>query len=77
MTTTHHDKNLIKRVHAETRGAFEITASISRFGGLSVFVAATVDPADFIWQGDNILAARAWADAQAERDRIALARAAA
>lgn len=58
--TAEFDPSLIKKVHEEDVGGLHIRATISRFGGLAVFVWAA-DWSDFLWHGDNILAARAWA----------------
>lgn len=60
-TEMEHDKNLIKQVHHETSndGCFFISAILTRFGGLAVFVYSTVDM-KVLWQGENILEARKW-----------------
>lgn len=58
MTTT--DTTLVRRVHKEEHRGDTIYATLTRFGGLSVFVYDR-DTA-VVWQGDNILAARKWVE---------------
>ncbi len=53
------DKNLCRVVFREIVAECEIIASLTRFGGLAVFV-HTADYSKCLWQGDNILEARAF-----------------
>lgn len=53
-----YDKSLIKTVHWEKMGKYTIQAGITRFGDLAVFVYD--ENVICIWQGDNILKARAF-----------------
>jgi hypothetical protein len=54
------DKTLIKLVHSETVGNYQITAILTRFGGLCVIARDVEDAMKDIYQGDNILEARNW-----------------
>lgn len=68
--TLRTDSALCRIVFKETIGDLELTASLTRFGGLAVFVSAP--DASLLWQGENILDARLWIDArQAAEDRAA------
>lgn len=55
-----HDQRLIKIVHTETVGDYSISSMLDRFGGLTVIVEDR--DGHGVWQGDNILAARSWAN---------------
>ena len=66
MATEKTDTSLIKVVHRETimgadNTAWELTATLTRFGGLGVLVLAVDDANYECWQGDNIIEARDWA----------------
>ena len=68
------DTSLVKVVHREqimdaSNTAWELTATLTRFGGLCVIVLATDDANNECWQGENILEARSWA-----RDMVSLSR---
>ena len=54
-----NDVNLVKLVHAEIVNGWQITANLSRFGGLAVF--ARDGSGDCRYQSENILEAREWA----------------
>ncbi len=56
------DTKLVKRVHEELHAGYRITGLLSRFGGLAVFVWTTDH--ECLWQGDNVLEARAYIDAR-------------
>lgn len=60
---TKSDTSLIKVVHRETvtgpEGDWNLTATLTRFGGLCVIVMQ--DDNNECWQGENILEGRAWA----------------
>lgn len=58
--TVNSDKTLIQRVFSELHDEYEITAIINRFGDFVVFVWNWDLPNRCIWQGSNILEARAW-----------------
>jgi hypothetical protein len=55
-----HDVKLVRQVHREERSGFLIIATLTRFGGLAVFV--HLHDMSMGWQGDNILEARDWVD---------------
>jgi len=59
-----HDETLCRVVFSEARGRYIISAYISRYGNLSVFVDMCKD---CLWQGDNILDARDWIEGQQDR----------
>ena len=66
MATEKTDTSLIKVVHRETimggdNTAWELTATLTRFGGLCVLVLAVDDANYECWQGENIIEARNWA----------------
>jgi hypothetical protein len=54
------DTKLIKCVHSEKVGPYQITAILTRFGGLCVIARHTEDKMNAIYQGENILEARNW-----------------
>jgi hypothetical protein len=60
---TQSDAGLVKIVRTERfnlkRGQFVLTAILTRLGSLAVFVSD--DNGEVKWQGENILAGRAWA----------------
>ena len=60
------DTTLIKVVHREQimgadNIAWELTATLTRFGGLCVIVLAVDDSNYECWQGENVIEARNWA----------------
>ena len=57
-----HDVTLVKDVHREVRGNFEIYATITRYGELCVFVHELQESRQCVWIGDSILGARQWID---------------
>jgi hypothetical protein len=60
---TDYDLGLVRTVYREQTAVGVIRANLTRWGFLNVTVAK--DPDDFpLWQGDNILEARAWAEKQ-------------
>lgn len=69
------DKNLCRVVFREIVADCEIIASLTRFGGLAVFV-HTADFSECLWQGENILTARAFIDARQAKAAPAIAGAA-
>ena len=58
------DVNLVKIVHRELVNGYEVSAMITRFGELAVFVYAKYPVEDLIAQTDNILKARDIANKQ-------------
>ena len=66
------DLALIRLVHSEQRtgptGKFNISASITRFGTLTVI--AYTDDWGAQWQGDSIIHARNWVDRGPKRDKL-------
>lgn len=58
------DIQIMKIAHRERLAdGREILAMITRFGDLAVMVEDENDPRRIVWQGENILEARAWAAA--------------
>lgn len=56
------DVTLLKSVHIENYGQFNIMMMLTRFGGLSVM--AHNDDWTKTWQGDNVIDARNWCKRQ-------------
>lgn len=55
------DRDLIKIVHSEVRNNLIVSAHLTRFGDLAAFV-FTVGFVDCLWQGDNVVDARKFAE---------------
>jgi hypothetical protein len=62
----YHDKTLPRIVFREiidrNKGQWQLTATLSRFGGLCVLVMKLDDNDMTCYQGDNICEARKWLD---------------
>lgn len=54
------DTSLIRKVHQEACGTYDLFANLDRFGGLTVLVFDSRQIGVGVWQGDNIIAARNW-----------------
>ena len=65
MEVFRQDAGLVRLVLREQHGRFQVLAYLSRYGGLSVFVELSDT---FVWQGSNVLEARAWCAAQEEEE---------
>lgn len=55
------DPSIVRVAFTEEYREHKVEAMTSRFGSLAVFV---WEGEDYLYQGDNILAARAWIDAR-------------
>ena len=67
------DANLVKTVYQEIHNRkdgtrFRTTASLTRFGALAVFV-WNESTNETVWQGENILQARAWVRGEVLTDK--------
>jgi hypothetical protein len=59
------DADLVQIVYKELRNGFLISGGINRFGGFTVLAFPDREDKDHpSWQGDNVLAARKWVDAE-------------
>lgn len=58
------DTTLVKIIHTEEYRGYDISAMLSRFGGIDVMVfdAPEHDLASMKWQGFNVISARLWID---------------
>lgn len=69
MSSPSEDGNLVKIVHQEMDDDYVISATLSRYGGLTVLVMRRKDY-QYPWQGENILEARKWCKNNPVRRRV-------